>query len=97
MELDPKSWRHRTLTQQCRTGPPRRRIGAAPRLTSTKSPVLTGRASPESRVSRRQTEDLTVGGVRWVTSEMDEPVEVGLDEFCKMLNDGNTCVDRWFC
>lgn len=28
-----------------------------------------------------------MAGVRRVTSETDEPVEVGLEEFCEMLND----------
>lgn len=28
-----------------------------------------------------------MGGVRRVTLETDEPVEVGLDDFCEMLND----------
>lgn len=37
-----------------------------------------------------------MGGVRRVTSETDEPVEVGRDEFCEMLNVGNTRSEHCF-
>lgn len=62
----------------------------APQPAVLKSPVPSGRVSPESRVSRRSSEDFAVGGVRRATPETDEPVEVGRQGFCKTLNDGKT-------
>lgn len=61
-----------------------------------KSPVLTGRVSPAPPVSPQWAEDFAVGGVRRVTSETEEPVEVGLDESCEMFSDGDTCSEHCF-